>query len=304
MVADLAKDSLLEQFFRFVEETSPLKISYEDYIGITMIFPELRLGQLFYLHTCKFCQFAKRKTETSLDCFRNKRAVNRIVQNSRLPLHGLCHLGMTDLVHPVVVHDVCVGAIFFGSVIVKGTEAEAIRRIERYCARRKLPVKPYLERLKNCPTIPAKEVALYKRRLSLAARMLEKLILESGMPLNLLRREKDAETARRRKSLPMLLQAAIQHIEQSYSDPLNREILSRYLHCNPTYLSSLFTKHLGIGMREYLTRFRIDRAKTLLLTGRFTAAEVGYAVGFEDQSHFGRSFKRLTGASPARFQSH
>lgn len=303
MILKGKKDGLLEEFFYLIEDTSPLKVNYEDFIGITAILPELSLEEQFFLHTCGFCQFAKRKEKISLDCFRNKRAVNRIVQNTLQPLHGLCHLGMTDIVYPVVVHDTCVGALFYGSVLVIETESEAKRRILRYCARRNLAAEPYFERLRNCAKIKAKEIAIYKRRLRLVARMLEKLILESGVPLDKLRREKDAETVRRRKALPLLLRAAIQHIEHHYSEPLHRENISAELRCNPTYLSSLFTRNLGIGLREYITQFRVERAKVLLLTGRFTAAEVAYTVGFEDQSHFGRAFKKLTGTTPARFHT-
>ena len=45
----------------------------------------------------------------------------------------------------------------------------------------------------------------------------------------------------------------------------------------------------------------VERAKDLLREGRLSLAQVAAAVGFADQSHLTRHFKRLVGVTPRQF---
>lgn len=49
---------------------------------------------------------------------------------------------------------------------------------------------------------------------------------------------------------------------------------------------------------HYVIQCRVERAKFLLSKGDMTLAEVAGAVGFADQSHLDRHFKRIMGVSP------
>jgi AraC family transcriptional regulator len=45
---------------------------------------------------------------------------------------------------------------------------------------------------------------------------------------------------------------------------------------------------------------RVKKAKELLTTGKFTIGEVAYHVGFADQSHLTRHFKKVFGLPPKK----
>ncbi len=72
------------------------------------------------------------------------------------------------------------------------------------------------------------------------------------------------------------------------------------LHAHPTHLVRTFTRTHGLPPHAYLTGRRVEVARRLLLAGQ-RPAEVAAAVGFYDQSHLARHFKRHLGVSPARF---
>ncbi|SDE08213.1 AraC family transcriptional regulator [Auraticoccus monumenti] len=61
-----------------------------------------------------------------------------------------------------------------------------------------------------------------------------------------------------------------------------------------------FSAEYGIPPHRYLTGRRLDRARRLLLAGE-RAAEVAVAVGFHDQAHLSRHFRRLMGVPPGQF---
>lgn len=87
-------------------------------------------------------------------------------------------------------------------------------------------------------------------------------------------------------------------LDQQYTTGVTLAQASRQLHASPTYLVRAFGREFGISPHQYLTSRRVDRARRLLLDG-MPAGEVAVTVGFYDQSHLIRHFRRILGATPA-----
>jgi AraC-like DNA-binding protein len=68
----------------------------------------------------------------------------------------------------------------------------------------------------------------------------------------------------------------------------------------PTHLVRSFGAEFGIPPHRYLTGRRLDLARRRLLAGE-RAADVAVAVGFHDQAHLTRHFRRLLGVSPGAY---
>lgn len=75
---------------------------------------------------------------------------------------------------------------------------------------------------------------------------------------------------------------------------------ARLLHAHPAHLVRAFSAAYAIAPHQYLTSRRIDRARRLLLDG-VPPGEAAAAVGFHDQSHLTRHFKRIAGTTPGRY---
>ena len=72
------------------------------------------------------------------------------------------------------------------------------------------------------------------------------------------------------------------------------------LGAHPAHLVRAFGAEFGIPPHRYLTGRRLDRARRLLLAGS-RPAEVAVVVGFHDQAHLTRHFRRLLGVTPAAY---
>lgn len=72
------------------------------------------------------------------------------------------------------------------------------------------------------------------------------------------------------------------------------------LGATPTHLVRAFGREYGIAPHRYLTGRRVDRARRLLLEGR-PPADVAAAVGFYDQAHLARHFRRMLGVTPGGY---
>jgi AraC-like DNA-binding protein len=72
------------------------------------------------------------------------------------------------------------------------------------------------------------------------------------------------------------------------------------LGASPTHLVRSFTRAFGVAPHAYVLGRRIDAARRQVLEGRPLAA-VAASVGFHDQSHLTRHFRRHVGTTPARY---
>lgn len=95
---------------------------------------------------------------------------------------------------------------------------------------------------------------------------------------------------------------ARQYIGQNLNKPLSLEIVAEAIGLSPSYLSAIFKQNEGIGLKQYITRQRIDAAKNLLLYSDAEIGTIASYVGFCSQSHFGKTFKDITGMTPNQFR--
>jgi AraC-like DNA-binding protein len=90
------------------------------------------------------------------------------------------------------------------------------------------------------------------------------------------------------------------YLEENFATAIGLTELAAVAEVSPFHLVRIVRKELGLPPHALLNQVRIRRARELLIQGMATV-DVALAVGFCDQSHFGRHFKRTVGVSPARF---
>lgn len=89
-------------------------------------------------------------------------------------------------------------------------------------------------------------------------------------------------------------------IKMHYAEPLSLKELSAEACLSPFYLQRLFLEKTGISPHDYLAQVRIGKALLLLAEGQ-AIAHVALDTGFVDQSHFTRTFRKLTGTTPGEY---
>jgi transcriptional regulator GlxA family with amidase domain len=97
------------------------------------------------------------------------------------------------------------------------------------------------------------------------------------------------------------LRLALTYIEQHLGDPFTLEDLARAVGVSRFHFARLFRVSTGESPMEFLLRSRIERAKQILVTSDRRMSEIAATLGFCDQSHFSRSFRRYAGVTPRQF---
>ena len=100
---------------------------------------------------------------------------------------------------------------------------------------------------------------------------------------------------------PNYVARALAIIEERFADPcVNVHLVAEEAGVSPDYLSRQFRLLSGIGVKEYLRRYRFAKAIELLNAGK-SVKETAEAVGFSGICHFSREFKKEMGVSPTRY---
>lgn len=95
----------------------------------------------------------------------------------------------------------------------------------------------------------------------------------------------------------------IKEIETRYNTELTVHELSGRVYITPQYLSRLFRRFLGCSAYEYLTTFRINKAREFLVSNpHMEVQQIAGETGFSDASHFIAMFKKVTGVTPLEFR--
>jgi hypothetical protein len=66
-------------------------------------------------------------------------------------------------------------------------------------------------------------------------------------------------------------------------------------------ISDLFSQEAGESLEKYLIRYRISKAKEMMVYNGQTVSGVAFALGFSSVAHFSRQFKQHTGLTPSYF---
>lgn len=91
-------------------------------------------------------------------------------------------------------------------------------------------------------------------------------------------------------------------IDLRYAERLDLAALAREAGYSKFHFARAFAAAYGETPRAYLTRRRLERAKTLLRMANLSVTEICFLVGFESLGSFSSLFRRVVGATPTAYR--
>lgn len=101
---------------------------------------------------------------------------------------------------------------------------------------------------------------------------------------------------------PAAVSRAKERLSASLSDPPSLEALAAEVNLSAFHFSRVFRRAVGVPPYTWLCQRRLEQAKVLLRAGCLPL-EVATRLGFSDQSHLTRQFKRAYGVAPGEYRS-
>lgn len=92
------------------------------------------------------------------------------------------------------------------------------------------------------------------------------------------------------------------YVDDHFSDcGFSLDAVSRELSYNKKYISTLFKKHIGIGVAEYVNTVRIQNACAMIKQGFISVGDIAEKCGYSDVHYFSKIFKTKMGIAPTEY---
>ncbi|XCP83972.1 AraC family transcriptional regulator [Roseburia hominis] len=114
----------------------------------------------------------------------------------------------------------------------------------------------------------------------------------------------ELETSQERMDENKYVGAAVEFIQNNYYNPIKVSQIADYVNINRSYLYLLFRETLGMSPQEYLTNYRVSRARELLTLTDLSIESVAYSCGYRDALVFSKAYKSRMGVPPLKFRKN
>lgn len=234
----------------------------------------------FNVHDNSYCIYMKTCPDARRICVEKQKNVLKKCKNG--PYIGTCYAGVKEFVYPIFN-----GVKNIGFISVSGYKTENCnRRLNCVCEKYGLSLS---ELIKHYSTL--KNEMPDKNKIGTLIQplcdMLELALLKSNDITD--------------HGIPFAEQI-VRFIKQNHNQEINSEAICSHFTCSRSYMSAEFNKYMGMSIREYINKLRIDDAKYLLEHTKITATEIAFSVGFADSNYFSHIFKKSIGMSPLAYR--
>jgi AraC family transcriptional regulator len=93
-----------------------------------------------------------------------------------------------------------------------------------------------------------------------------------------------------------------QYIEEHLSEDISLATLAELARLSPFHFVRAFKQSFGLPPHRYLSRLRMEHAKSLLADPAISVTQIGFNLGFNETSSFTTTFRKHTGLTPTAYR--
>lgn len=102
----------------------------------------------------------------------------------------------------------------------------------------------------------------------------------------------------------MISKKILQYIDEHYQEDISLQELAGFLRYSEAYFSTVFKQCFDQNFTIFLSKYRVEKAKTLLEDITINVKEISERVGYRDSNYFAKVFKRVTGVTPSDYRKN
>lgn len=111
------------------------------------------------------------------------------------------------------------------------------------------------------------------------------------------------ERLRNQSKYSRIIRGVVDYIAANYSNPeLSVGEIADYLHFTSTYMNVLFKQEMKVTLKQYLSNYRLEKAKRMLENEFYKITEISEKCGYANANYFAKVFKEMTNMTPAEYR--
>ena len=92
-------------------------------------------------------------------------------------------------------------------------------------------------------------------------------------------------------------------IQTQYTEDISLQDVAKAMNYSEAYFCKLFKQCFDKGFTAYLSKFRVEKAKSLLADVTINVKDISDRVGYRDSNYFAKVFKRIEGVTPSEYRA-
>ena len=105
-----------------------------------------------------------------------------------------------------------------------------------------------------------------------------------------------------RERYSSVVRDCLNFVDFHYMEPLSLEGLATKYAVNKNYLSSRFSREVGMTLTDYINLTRVRRSFKLLNTTSMSMQDIAESCGFSDANYYTRIFRKINGSTPNEYR--
>lgn len=281
LIAALSKSQIYQDFERAFGETTglPLNLRPVDH---------WQLAHRGRKHENPFCALMAQSNKSCAACLRMQQEISD--PGIRETRSGVCFAGLCETSVPLRVGDHLIGFLQTGEVMFRAPQKGGFSKIAEQLREWGFSID-----LTEAEAAWLRTRTLSKKQYNQMIRLLEIFAQHLALVANQL-------MIRQQKAEPPAITRARQYIEAHYTEELPLGKVAQAVNMSSYYFCKMFRRATGVTFTDYLSRVRIEKAKSLLLNPNARVSEIAFDTGFASITNFNRTFKQFVGHSPTDYR--
>jgi len=100
-----------------------------------------------------------------------------------------------------------------------------------------------------------------------------------------------------------IIRGVLDYIASHYGEEdLSTARIAEHFHFSPAYMNVLFKQEMKVTLKQYLSNYRLERAKMLLGQCGMKITEIAEKCGYTNANYFSKVFREATGMTPVEYR--
>jgi AraC-like DNA-binding protein len=207
---------------------------------------------------------------------------------SRRPAIYECHLGLQDVVVPLLMQGEIIGLMCSGQFLLSPPSEKGFAQMKPKLASLEVDLLRARRFYFRTPVIPRNKANAIIHMVLLVS----EYVTEAERTMMDMRHVSQRDPIRRAEDF----------LERRYAEPMRLKDVAAAVGLSASRLAHLMREQLNTTFTQYRNQVRIERAKFLLTNSHLKVIDIGYDVGFGSPSTFNDAFRRLVGCAPTAYR--
>lgn len=234
----------------------------------------------------EFCEFMREHNDSCKTCIH----IDASQKESGETIQHACFAGLNVTAVPIKVHQEVIGYLQTGEVLLEAPTLEKLDAATKTLIDWGIKLDPdeLKTKLSEGALLSPKQYEAVLKLLNIFAKHISEVAARLSVTPDI--QEPDG------------IRKSREFINRHSNERISLDQVAAVANMSASHFCRVFKKATDMHFSEYVSRIRVDKAKSMLNEANYTMTHIAYDCGFNSVTDFNRTFKKITGLTPSGYR--